>query len=205
MNSSENMNAEVQQEEVQAENEKETVETQQTNPVENQNSDNTAETQECEESAEVKELKEKLAKSREEADSYLDKLRRNAAEFDNYRKRTEKEKENERLNGALSVLNTVLLMVDNLERGVASIPEAEAESGTAKGLKMVYQQVTEGLKNIGVTEIPALGEQFDPNRHNAVMHIEDEKIDENTVCEVFQKGYEYKGRIIRYSMVKVAN
>lgn len=169
-------------------------------------SEESSEAQETEmEDPQITELKEKLSKAQKEADDYLDKLRRNAAEFDNYRKRTEKEKENERVNGVLSVLNIVLPMVDNLERGLASIPENEKESGTAKGLQMVYQQVAEGLKNMGVTEIPSQGEQFDPNKHNAVMHIEDEKVDENTIVEVFQKGYEFKGRVVRYSMVKVAN
>ena len=154
---------------------------------------------------EIEELTGQLAEARKQSEDYLDRLRRSMAEFDNYRKRTEKEKEQERTKGILEVVSAVLPLLDNFERALASIPEEEKESAVAKGVEMMYQQFVAGLTAIGVKEIPALGEPFDPNKHNAVTHIEDESMDENIVCEVFQKGYSYKDQVVRYSMVKVAN
>jgi len=172
-----------------------------------QNEETKAAEQKCSaEQKKIAQLEEELKKAKVETEGYLDRLRRTMAEFDNYRKRTEKEKEQEREKGIDSVLlSTVLPVLDNLERAKASIPEAEKDNATARGVDMIYQKVLENLKAIDVVEIKAEGEQFDPKFHNAVMHIEDEKIDENTVCEVFQKGYTHKGTVIRYSMVKVAN
>lgn len=154
---------------------------------------------------EIRELTEQLEQARKQSEDYLDRLRRSMAEFDNFRKRTEKEKEQEKTKGVLEVVSTVLPLLDNFERALASIPEDEKQNATAKGVEMMYQQFVSTLKGIGVEEIPAEGEPFDPNKHNAVMHIEDEKMDENIVCEVFQKGYSYKGQVVRCSMVKVAN
>lgn len=161
--------------------------------------------QETPEQKKISELTAQLEESRKQAEEYLDRLRRSMAEFDNFRKRTVKEKEQERSNGVLEVISTVLPLLDNFERALASIPEEEKQNATAKGVEMIYQQFVGALKSIGVEEIPAEGEPFDPNKHNAVTHVEDETMDENIVCEVFQKGYSYKGQVVRYSMVKVAN
>lgn len=172
--------------------------------------ESTAETTETPQDAQpeekkVKELQEKLAKAQKESDEYLDKLRRSMAEFDNFRKRTVKEKEQERNNGAISVLLNVLPLLDNLERAMAAIPEEDKESAMSKGIQLVYQQFVDGLKNLGAEEIPAQGQTFDPNFHNAVTHEENEEVGDSVITEVFQKGYTYKGQVIRYSMVKVAN
>ncbi len=161
--------------------------------------------EQTEDQKKIEELTGQLAEARKQSEDYLDRLRRSMAEFDNYRKRTEKEKEQERTKGILEVVSAVLPLLDNFERALASIPEEEKESAVAKGVEMMYQQFVAGLTAIGVKEIPALGEPFDPNKHNAVTHIEDESMDENIVCEVFQKGYSYKDQVVRYSMVKVAN
>ena len=155
----------------------------------------------CEKSSQEDALKEAKAK----ADEYLDRWRRSAAEFENFRKRSEKEREQSYQNGQISAINVVLPLLDNLERALSAIPEEEKESATYQGVKMSYDQFVKGLAAIGLAEIPAEGERFDPDKHNAVMHIEDETIDENTVCEVFQKGYTLNGKVVRYSMVKVAN
>lgn len=184
---------------------------------ERKTSQQSAEAQCCTESAEPEDIKEtpeqkkiseltsQLEEARKQAEEYLDRLRRSMAEFDNYRKRTVKEKEQEKINGVLDVISTVLPLLDNFERALASIPEEEKQNATAKGVEMIYQQFIGALISIGVEEIPAQGESFDPNKHNAVTHVEDETMDENIVCEVFQKGYSYKGQVVRYSMVKVAN
>lgn len=161
--------------------------------------------QETPEQKKISELTAQLEEARKQSEEYLDRLRRSMAEFDNFRKRTVKEKEQERVNGVLEVISTVLPLLDNFERALASVPEEEKQNATAKGVEMIYQQFVGALKSIGVEEIPAEGEPFDPNKHNAVTHVEDETMDENIVCEVFQKGYSYKGQVVRYSMVKVAN
>ena len=161
--------------------------------------------EETPEQKQIRELTEQLEQARKQSEDYLDRLRRSMAEFDNFRKRTEKEKEQEKTKGVLEVVSTVLPLLDNFERALASIPEEEKQNATAKGVEMMYNQFVSALKAIGVEEIPAEGEPFDPNKHNAVTHIKDEKMDENIVCEVFQKGYSYKGQVVRYSMVKVAN
>lgn len=164
-----------------------------------------AEPEPSEEQKKIEELTAQLEEAQKQSADYLDRLRRSMAEFDNFRKRTIKEKEQEKVKGVLEVISTVLPLLDNFERALAAIPEAEKQNATAKGVEMMYQQFVGGLKAIGVEEIPALGEPFDPNKHNAVTHIEDETMDENIVCEVFQKGYSYKDQVVRYSMVKVAN
>lgn len=161
--------------------------------------------QESPQQKKISELTAQLEEARKQSEEYLDRLRRSMAEFDNFRKRTVKEKEQERVNGVLEVISTVLPLLDNFERALASVPEEEKQNATAKGVEMIYQQFVGALKSIGVEEIPAEGEPFDPNKHNAVTHVEDETMDENIVCEVFQKGYSYKGQVVRYSMVKVAN
>ena len=134
-----------------------------------------------------------------------DKVKRQLAEFENFRNRTEKEKSRMYEFGARDVIEKMLPVVDNFERGLVAIPEAEKGGPVASGMEMIYKQMMTTLEGLGVTPIDALNKPFDPNFHNAVMHVEDEEIEESTVVEEFQKGYIYKEHVIRYSMVKVAN
>ena len=134
-----------------------------------------------------------------------DKVKRQLAEFENFRNRTEKEKSRMYEFGARDVIEKMLPVVDNFERGLAAIPEAEKGGPVASGMEMIYKQIMTTLEGLGVTSIEALNKPFDPNFHNAVMHVEDDEIEESTVVEEFQKGYIYKEHVIRYSMVKVAN
>src|SRR5699024_8186192 len=124
------------------------------------------------------------------------------AEFDNYRKRTEKEKASMYIIGAKEIIEKILPVVDNFERGLATAQEGDA---FADGMKMIYKQMMTILDDLGVKAIEAVGQPFDPNYHNAVMHVEDESLGENVVAEELQKGYTYKDFVIRHSMVKVAN
>ena len=144
-------------------------------------------------------------KAKAKIDELNDKVMRQMAEFENYRKRTEKEKQSMFEVGAKSVIEKLLPIVDNFERGLASLSEEEAQGGFAKGIEMVYKQLMEELSKLEVKPIEAVGKEFDPNLHNAVMHVEDEEAGENTVVEEFQKGYTYRESVIRHSMVKVAN
>ena len=134
-----------------------------------------------------------------------DKVKRQLAEFENFRNRTEKEKSRMFEFGARDVIEKMLPVVDNFERGLAAIPEEEKGGPVASGMEMIYKQMMTTLEGLGVKPIEALNQPFDPNFHNAVMHVEDEEIEESTVVEEFQKGYIYKETVIRYSMVKVAN
>ena len=127
------------------------------------------------------------------------------AEFDNFRKRTEKEKSAMYEIGAKDIIEKILPVVDNFERGLATIPEGEEKSAFAEGMDKVYKQLVKTLGDAGVKPIEAVGQPFDPNFHNAVMHIEDENLGENVVAEEFQKGYVYRDSVVRHSMVKVAN
>ena len=134
-----------------------------------------------------------------------DRVKRQMAEFDNYRKRTEREKSSMFELGSRNVIEKMLPVVDNFERGLAAIPEGEKESAVAKGMEMIYKQLMTTLDEMGVKPIEAVCQPFDPNFHNAVMHIEDETLGENVVAEEFQKGYMHHDSVIRCSMVKVAN
>ena len=144
-------------------------------------------------------------KAQAKIDELNDKVMRQMAEFENYRKRTEKEKQAMFEVGAKSVIEKLLPVVDNFERGLTSLSEEEAKGAFAKGIEMVYKQLMEELSKLEVKPIEAVGKEFDPNIHNAVMHVEDEEAGENTVVEEFQKGYTYREAVIRHSMVKVAN
>ena len=124
------------------------------------------------------------------------------AEFDNYRKRTEKEKSSMYIVGAKEIIENMLPVVDNFERGLAQAPEGDA---FAEGMQMIYKQLMTTLEGLGVEVIEAVGKEFNPDFHNAVMHVEDEEAGENIIVEEFQKGYTYKGFVVRHSMVKVAN
>lgn len=136
-----------------------------------------------------------------ELEELNDKYLRLVAEYDNYRKRTAKEKEAIYPEAKVSVISSFLPVLDNLERALATA----GDDPVYEGVKMISKQFVETLKAAGVEEIPALGEKFDPNFHNAVMHVDDDNFGENEIVEEFQKGYKMGDRIIRYSMVKVAN
>ena len=150
--------------------------------------------------------KDKKDKQIEDLTAQLDDLRkRNLAEFENFRKRTEKEKSTMFDMGAKSVLEKLLPIIDNFERGFAGLSEEQMSDPFVSGMDMVYKQLVKALADIGVEPIEAVGKPFDPNLHNAVMHVEDENLGENTVAQEFQKGYLYHGSVVRHSMVQVAN
>ncbi len=149
--------------------------------------------------------KEKKDKKDEQIAELNDKVLRQMAEFENFRKRTEKEKAMMFEIGAKSIVEKLLPVIDNFERGLGAISEEEKNSGFAQGVEMIYKQLLTELGEAGVTPIEAVGKEFNPDFHNAVMHIEDENFGENIVAEEFQKGYMYKDSVVRHSMVKVAN
>ncbi|MDO4960354.1 MAG: nucleotide exchange factor GrpE [Eubacteriales bacterium] len=134
-----------------------------------------------------------------------DKYKRLFAEFDNYRKRTETEKLGMFAEGEKTVLLKVLPLIDNFERALGTIPEEQKGTALADGIEKIYRSFTDQLKDLGVTPIEAEGKPFDANLHNAVMHEEDESLPENIVTAELQKGYMFKDKVLRYSMVKVAN
>ena len=134
-----------------------------------------------------------------------DRLKRQMAEFDNYRKRTDKEKSAMFEMGASDVIKKLLPIVDNFERGFKSVTEEELQTPFAKGMDMVYKQTMKMLEDLQVKPIEALGSEFNPDFHNAVMHVEDDSQGENIIVEEFEKGYTYRDVVIRHSMVKVAN
>lgn len=168
-------------------------------------SEETSEVQET--AAEVEqdenELELKLKEAEEKAKESFDKYLRQVAEFDNYRKRTTAEKAAMYSNGVRDTVEKLLPVVDNFERAVNSATDTEDPLYT--GVLMILKQLRDVLTELGVEEISAEGEPFDPNYHNAVMHIDDESCDDNVVVEVFQKGYKLGDKVIRHSMVKVAN
>ena len=149
--------------------------------------------------------KEKKDKKDEQIAELTDKVKRQLAEFENFRNRTEKEKSQMYAIGAKDVIEKILPVVDNFERGIKSIPEEEKEGPVASGMVMIYKQLMTVLTDLGVTPIEAVGQEFDPNLHNAVMHVENEELGENIIAEEFQKGYMYRDSVVRHSMVKVAN
>ena len=152
---------------------------------------------------------EKAEKALKEAEAKLeeasDRMKRQLAEFDNYRKRTEKEKAASFDMGARSVVEKLLPVVDSFERGLGGLTEEQKAEPFAAGMDLVYKQLKKMLDELEVVPIEAVGKPFDANLHNAVMHTEDESQPENTVAEEFQKGYTFRGNVIRYSMVRVVN
>jgi len=134
-----------------------------------------------------------------------DRLMRQMAEFDNFRKRTEREKSAMFEIGAKDIVERVLPVVDNFERALNMIPEGDKENSFVQGIEKIYKQLLTVLDEAGVKPIEAVGKEFDPNFHNAVMHAEDEAFGENIVAEEFQKGYMYRDSVVRHSMVKVVN
>ena len=186
-------------------------------PEEEKAAENTPETEAAKEPEEGKkpetgeaaEGKEEKPDPLEEAQAKIaeltDRLQRQMAEFENFRKRTDKEKSAMFDMGSRNVIEKILPVIDNFERGLAGVPAEGKEDPFVVGMDKVYKQLMKSLEELGVKAIEAKGLPFDPERHNAVMHIEDDTIDENTVVEEFQKGYTFHDSVVRYSMVKVAN
>ena len=150
-------------------------------------------------------FKKKKDPKDEKIEELTDRVKRQMAEFDNFRKRTEKEKASMYQIGAREIVEKILPVVDNFERGLAMIPEDEKENPVATGMAQIYKQLMTAFDEIGVKAIEAVGQEFNPDFHNAVMHVEDEEVEENIIVEEFQKGYMYKDYVVRHSMVKVAN
>lgn len=150
-------------------------------------------------------FKKKKDKKDEQIEELTDKVKRQMAEFDNFRKRTEKEKSQMYDMGAKTIVEKILPVIDNFERGLAAVPEDNKEDAFVVGMDKIYRQMLTVLEEAGVKPIEAVGAEFDPNFHNAVMHVEDETLGENVVAEELQKGYMYRDIVVRHSMVKVAN
>jgi len=153
------------------------------------------------ETSNIDELKQKVR----QADEHLDRLLRLTAEFDNFRKRTIKEKEALYTDGMADCAAKFLPLVDNMDRCILALKEEKGSEGMLQGIELIFKQLQDIIKELKIEAIPALGEEFNPEIHNAVMHIEDEAIDSNTIVEEFQKGYIMNGKVLRHSMVKVAN
>ncbi len=174
-----------------------------------QDADDTAEeTSDKEEKSSGKKLfgkKNKKDKKDEKIEELTDKLTRQMAEFDNFRKRTDKEKSQMYEIGAKDIIDKILPIVDNFERGLEGVKEEEKEDPFVQGMEKVYKQLMTTLEGLGVKPIEAVGKEFNPDFHNAVMHVEDEELGENIIAEEFQKGYTYRDSVVRHSMVKVAN
>lgn len=169
-----------------------------------------------EEGQETEKFDKKAAKKKQKADKKQDALKekieeledrvkRQMAEFDNFRKRTDKEKTAMFETGAKSVIEKILPVVDNFERGLASIPEEEKGSPFAEGMEMIYKQLMSELEKMDVKPIPAVGEEFNPEFHNAVMQVESEEYESGVVAQELQKGYTYRDSVVRHSMVAVVS
>lgn len=149
--------------------------------------------------------KEKKDKKDEKIEELTDRLTRQMAEFDNFRKRTEREKSQMYEIGAKDIIEKIFPVIDNFERGLAAVPEESKEDPFVEGMEKIYKQIMTTLEGVGVKPIEAVGQEFNPDFHNAVMHVEDEEAGENIITEEFQKGYMYHDSVVRHSMVKVAN
>ncbi len=186
----------------------ETVSTEKTAP-ENEEQEPEQKTQEKKKPFFRSERADKNEKALKEAEGKLqemtDRLQRNMAEFDNFRKRTEKEKSAMFDMGARNVIEKMLPIVDSFERGLNGLTDEQKEDPFAAGMDKVYKQLLKMLDELEVKPIEAVGQPFDPDKHNAVMHTEDESVGENIIVQEFLKGYTYRGAVVRYSMVQVAN
>ena len=150
-------------------------------------------------------FKKKKDKKDEQIEELNDKLKRQMAEFDNFRKRTEKEKTQMYDMGAKSIIEKILPVIDNFERGLAAVPEEQREDAFVVGMDKIYKQMLTELDASGVKPIEAVGQEFDPNFHNAVMQVESEEYDSGVVAQELQKGYMYKDSVVRHSMVAVVS
>ena len=175
-------------------------ETEKTEPVEETPEEDSKEE---ENNAQLEELQKKYDEKQKEAEEYLNMLKRTMADFDNYRKRTAKEKEGLFDDGYADAVKNLLPVLDNLER--AEQNSSQQEGSLYEGVKMVLKIFRDLLEKSGVKEIEAEGIKFDPDYHNAILHVEDDSVGENIIVEVFQRGFIYKGKVIRHSLVKVAN
>ena len=171
--------------------------------VENEEADETA--KDTEKKSGKKLFGKKKDKKDEKIEELTDKLTRQMAEFDNFRKRSEKEKSQMYEIGAKDIIEKILPVIDNFERGLAAVPEESKEDPFVEGMEKIYKQFLTALDGMGVKAIEAVGNEFNPDFHNAVMHVEDEELGENIIAEEFQKGYMYRESVVRHSMVKVAN
>lgn len=142
---------------------------------------------------------------KEKIEELEDRVKRQMAEFDNFRKRTEKEKTAMFETGAKSVIEKILPVVDNFERGLASVPEEEKDTPFAEGMEMIYKQLISELEKMEVKPIPAIGEEFNPDFHNAVMQVESEEYESGVIAQELQKGYTYRDSVVRHSMVAVVS
>ena len=149
--------------------------------------------------------KEKKDKKDEKIEELTDRVTRQMAEFDHYRKRTEKEKAQMFDMGARTIIEKILPVIDNFERGLAAVPEEQKDDAFVTGMDKVYKQMLTELDAIGVKPIEALGKEFDPDLHNAVMQVESEEYEPGTVAQELQKGYTYKDNVVRHSMVAVVS
>lgn len=147
----------------------------------------------------------KKDKKDEKIEELTDRLTRQMAEFDNFRKRTDREKSQMYEIGARDIIEKILPVVDNFERGLNAFSEEDRENPFAEGMEKIYKQLMTTLEGLSVKPIEAVGEEFNPDFHNAVMHVEDESVGENIITEEFLKGYTYRETVVRHSMVKVAN
>lgn len=174
--------------------------------------ENIAEDADAEQEAASEPAEERKEEKKEEKDKkdaliadLTDQVKRQMAEFDNFRKRSEKEKAGMFDMGARHVVEELLPVVDNFERGLSGMPGEQMADSFVEGMNKIYKQMTEMLDKLGVKPIEAVGNEFNPDFHNAVMHVEDEEAGENVIVEEFLKGYTYKDQVVRHSMVKVAN
>ena len=181
-------------------------------PADGQETDDAAETDGAEEDKEPgqgEKIKKFFARKKDAKDEKIeeltDQLKRQMAEFDNYRKRTDKETASMYVIGAKEIVEKLLPVVDSFERGLSTATEEQMEDPFVDGMNKVYKQMLTALHELGVKPIEAVGCEFNPDFHNAVMHVDDEEAGENTIVEEFQKGYTYKEFVVRHSMVKVAN
>lgn len=200
----------IEEEEISSEEIEETLEENEKTAEEAEGSQEESREEAQEENASEKEKKglfgkKKKDKKDEKIEELTDMVKRQMAEFDNFRKRTEKEKASMYEIGAREIVEKILPVVDNFERGLATVSEEEKNSPFAEGMTKIYRQLMTAFDEMGVKTIEAVGQEFNPDFHNAVMHVEDEEAGENMVVEEFQKGYTYKDHVIRHSMVKVAN
>ena len=185
--------------------ESETAEAVKDEAVENAQAEANAEAEQTAQETEAEKASGKKDPKDAKIEELQDRLRRQMAEVDNFRKRTEKEKSAMYEVGARDIIEKILPVLDNFERGLAAVPEDEKGSSFAEGIEKIYKQFVKTLEDAGVEAIEAKGQQFDPNLHNAVMHVEDDQFGENEISQELQKGYKYRGTVVRHSMVQVAN
>ena len=188
--------------------EEEATGTQETEPVQDDTETNDTDAEEkADKKASKKKFKldKKQDAMKEKIDELEDRVKRQMAEFENFRKRTEKEKAAMFETGAKSVIEKILPVVDNFERGLATIPEEEKGSAFAEGMEMIYKQLLGELEKMDVKPIPAVGEEFNPDFHNAVMQVESEEFESGVVAQELLKGYTDRGNVVRHSMVAVVS